>query len=137
MFKNVKILGFGVYIWNQHEKCIQISTNIPYIGCEICEILRICETQNDGETINGCVQSINCSNLCSNLTVAGIIGTRQELTSLAPLPFQGLGCQMHAICDTLCRLIRYKKNTCLSTLTMKRRGCRPYIQPWKKTLVTR
>ena len=32
MFKNVKILEFGDYIWNHHEKCIQNSTNMPGIG---------------------------------------------------------------------------------------------------------
>ena len=37
MFKNLKInLEFGDYIWNHHEKCIQIlSTNMPDIGLEI------------------------------------------------------------------------------------------------------
>ena len=34
--KNVKILEFGDYIWNHHEKCIQISTHMPGIGLEIC-----------------------------------------------------------------------------------------------------
>ena len=40
-FKNVKILQFGDYIWNHHEKCIQISTNMPGIGLEISEISSI------------------------------------------------------------------------------------------------
>ena len=40
-FKYFKILEFGDYIWNHHEKCIQISTNMPGIGLEICEISRI------------------------------------------------------------------------------------------------
>ena len=31
MFKNVKILEFSDTIWNHHEKCIQISTNMPGI----------------------------------------------------------------------------------------------------------
>ena len=35
------ILEFGDYIWNHHEKCIQISTNMPGIGLEMCEMLRI------------------------------------------------------------------------------------------------
>ena len=30
--KMSKILEFGNYIWNNYEKCIQISTNIPSIG---------------------------------------------------------------------------------------------------------
>ena len=30
--KNVKILEFHDHIWNHHEKCIQISTNMPGIG---------------------------------------------------------------------------------------------------------
>ena len=45
--------------WNHHEKCIQISTNMPDIGLEVCE-LRISDTKLfciDGET-NGHVQSI-------------------------------------------------------------------------------
>ena len=42
MFKNyVKILEFSEYIWNHHEKCIQISSNMPDIGLEICKISRI------------------------------------------------------------------------------------------------
>ena len=36
--KNVKILKFGDYIWNHHEKRIQISTNTPSIGLVIHEI---------------------------------------------------------------------------------------------------
>ena len=32
MFKNLKILEFSDYIWDHHEKCIQISTNMPGIG---------------------------------------------------------------------------------------------------------
>ena len=36
MFKNFKILEFRDYIWNHHEKCIQISTNMPSIGLVIC-----------------------------------------------------------------------------------------------------
>ena len=38
-------MEFGDYIWNHHEKCIKISTNMPgvYIGFEICEIRRIFE----------------------------------------------------------------------------------------------
>ena len=28
-------MDFGDYIWNQHEKCIQISTDMPGIGLEI------------------------------------------------------------------------------------------------------
>ena len=61
MLKNVNIIEFGDYIWNHHEKCIQISTNMPDIGLEICNILRILETERfwiDSET-NGRVQNIN------------------------------------------------------------------------------
>ena len=47
MFKNVKILECSDYIWNHHEKRIQISTNMPGIGLEICEISRILRKQND------------------------------------------------------------------------------------------
>ena len=32
MFKNVKTLEFGDYIWNHHEKCSEISTNMPCNG---------------------------------------------------------------------------------------------------------
>ena len=45
MFKNFKILEFGDYIWNHHERCIEISTNMPSIGLVIpeitCEMLEI------------------------------------------------------------------------------------------------
>ena len=46
MFKKIKKcqnsgIWYGDYIWNHHEKCIQISTNMPDIGLEICEILSI------------------------------------------------------------------------------------------------
>ena len=41
MFKNFKILEFNDYIWNHHEKCIHISTNMSGIGLEIWEISRI------------------------------------------------------------------------------------------------
>ena len=37
-YKNVKILKFRDYIWNHHEKCIQMSTNMPSIGLVIAEI---------------------------------------------------------------------------------------------------
>ena len=36
--KNFKILEFGDDIQNQHEKCIEISTNMSSIGLEIPEI---------------------------------------------------------------------------------------------------
>ena len=45
--KCLKISKFRKFcdsIWNHQEKCIQISTNMPEIGLEICEILRIRET---------------------------------------------------------------------------------------------
>ena len=38
IFKNVNILEFHEHIWNHHEKCIQISTNMPGIGSLIREI---------------------------------------------------------------------------------------------------
>ena len=38
MFKNVNILEFGDDIQIHHEKCIEISTNMPSIGSEIPEI---------------------------------------------------------------------------------------------------
>ena len=34
----LKILEFGDSIWNHNEKCIEISTNMPGIGLEMCEI---------------------------------------------------------------------------------------------------
>ena len=45
MFKNVNILESGDHIWNHHEKCIQISTNMPDIGLEMVGILRIWESK--------------------------------------------------------------------------------------------
>ena len=36
--KNVEIVEFDDHIWNRHEKCIQISTNMPGICLQICEI---------------------------------------------------------------------------------------------------
>ena len=29
---NVKMMEFHYHIWNRHEKCIEISTNMPGIG---------------------------------------------------------------------------------------------------------
>ena len=37
-FKNVKIVKFSDHIWNNHEQCIQMSTNMPSIGSIICQI---------------------------------------------------------------------------------------------------
>ena len=53
MFKNVNILEFGDCIWNHHEKCIHISTNMPDTGLRIWETKQFCI---DGETNDG-VQS--------------------------------------------------------------------------------
>ena len=36
--QNVKIVEFHDHIWNHHEKCIQISTNMPGIGSLIRKI---------------------------------------------------------------------------------------------------
>ena len=36
--KNVKIVESRDKIWNHHEKCIEISTNMPGIGSLILEI---------------------------------------------------------------------------------------------------
>ena len=36
--KNVNIMEFHGHIWNHHEKCIQICTNMPCIGVVIPEI---------------------------------------------------------------------------------------------------
>ena len=36
--RKVNILEFGDYILNPHEKCIQMSPNMPCIGSIICEI---------------------------------------------------------------------------------------------------
>ena len=41
MLKNFKILEFCDYIWNHHEKCNEISTNMPGMSLEICEMWRI------------------------------------------------------------------------------------------------
>ena len=35
------MIEFGDYIWNYHEKCIQISTNMPYNSSVILEIGRM------------------------------------------------------------------------------------------------
>ena len=35
---NFKIVKFHDHIWNDHEKYIEISTNIPVIGSLFCEI---------------------------------------------------------------------------------------------------
>ena len=43
--QKVNILKFDDYIWNHHDKCIQISTNMPAIGLEIGTILRNWETK--------------------------------------------------------------------------------------------
>ena len=37
IFKNVRILENGNYIWNDHEKYIKMSTNMPSIGLVICK----------------------------------------------------------------------------------------------------
>ena len=61
--KKVNILEFGDYIWNHHEKFIQISTNMPGISLEICEILRILRNKTIFvwmvKPMAACVQSIN------------------------------------------------------------------------------
>ena len=45
-FKNGNNSGnVWLNIWNLREKCIKISTNMPGIGLESCEILRIWETK--------------------------------------------------------------------------------------------
>ena len=36
--KNVKIVEFHGHIWNHHEKCILLSTNMPRIGVVIPEM---------------------------------------------------------------------------------------------------
>ena len=66
---NVNILQFGYFVWNHYEKCIQISTNMPGIGLEICEISRTFRFCMDGETINGRVQMIN--NTCFDTPLMG------------------------------------------------------------------
>ena len=38
IIKNVKIQKFDYHIWNHHEKCIDLSTNMPSIGSVIYEI---------------------------------------------------------------------------------------------------
>ena len=50
LVKNVNILEFHDHIWNNHEKYIEISTNMPVIGSQIREIavkiLKKCEKVN-------------------------------------------------------------------------------------------
>ena len=57
--RKVNILELGDYIiWNQHKKCIQISTNMTDIGLESeFENLETNQSCMDGET-NGREQSI-------------------------------------------------------------------------------
>ena len=61
MFINIEFLEFGDYIWNQHEKCIQISTNKPGIGAIIREIgikIQKCEkSKNTFAQLNQCLRS--------------------------------------------------------------------------------
>ena len=45
--KNLEIIEFHDYIWNHHEKFIQISTNMPSIGLEILRILNKFEKRNN------------------------------------------------------------------------------------------
>ena len=51
LVKNVKIVEFHSHIWNRHEKCIQISTNMPSIGLVIpeitCEMLEFWENKHN------------------------------------------------------------------------------------------
>ena len=35
--QTIRIVEFHDNFWNHHEKCIQISTNVPRIGLVICE----------------------------------------------------------------------------------------------------
>ena len=46
MFKNVNILEFGDYIWNHHDKYLQISTNMPDICLKVLKCWTFCK-QND------------------------------------------------------------------------------------------
>ena len=46
--QNFKILGFGDYFGNHHEKCIRISTNMP--GLESCGIWETKQFYVDGVT---------------------------------------------------------------------------------------
>ena len=50
--KNVKIVEFHYHIWNHHEKCIQISTNMPSFGLAFPEIT--CEMLNLRKQIQFC-----------------------------------------------------------------------------------
>ena len=49
--KNVKIVESRDNIWNHHEKCIHMSTNMPGIGSLIreiaVEISEMCESYNN------------------------------------------------------------------------------------------
>ena len=51
-----EFVEFHEYIWNQKEKCIQISTNRPGIGSYICEIdVDILEIWESKATFVGCI----------------------------------------------------------------------------------
>ena len=58
-----KCRNSGDYIWNHHEKYIEISTNMPGIGSVLCvKFLEFCETKRscmDGGETNGLVQCDN------------------------------------------------------------------------------
>ena len=51
LVKNVKIVEFHCHIRNHHEKCIEISTNMPSIGLIIpeliCEMLEFWENKHN------------------------------------------------------------------------------------------
>ena len=57
--------SFHYYIWNYHVKCIQISINMPGIGLEMCQILRILRNKIIlyGWINNGHVESIEVAHL--------------------------------------------------------------------------
>ena len=56
--KNVKIVEFPYHIQNPHEKCIQLSTNMPSIGLVIpeisCEMLEFLENKHNFAQKNQC-----------------------------------------------------------------------------------
>ena len=46
MLQKITIINFHCHIWNQHEKCIKMSTNKPSIGAVVLEITPMIFKQN-------------------------------------------------------------------------------------------
>ena len=83
--KNVKILELRDFIRNQHEKLIQMSTNMPSIGLVICEIGFEIQELCEGKELSHMVQPIAA---CSALIVH--TGYKNSFSLLFVLTGKGL-----------------------------------------------